>query len=292
MLYQTYRPRSPLSQFIEFLWLREGDHLPQSQSRLLPIGSMELVINLHEDRIPLFDRQSRAECGSTNGTMICGIHSEGYIISIDRKISVMGVHFKPGGSPSFLTLPAGELYNQRVGLDELWQGWAAELRDSFATRVRARLIEAPTPENRFLILEQFLLRVMQSPDHATVLQEHRHPVVDFALREFRRTPTPSVRAVIDQVGCSDRHFNQLFRDQVGLTPKLFCRVRRLRQLLYRIASKGQVGKEQIDWADLAFTCGYFDQAHLIHDFRSLTDCTPTEYLAQRGFHPCHVVLPN
>jgi AraC-like DNA-binding protein len=205
MIYHTtYRPRaasqipqgSPLSQFVEFLWFREGDHLPQSQS-----------------------------------------------------------------------------------LDELWQGRAAELRD--------RLIEAPTAESRFLILEQFLLRVMQSPDRATVLQEHRHPVVDFALREFRRSPTPSVSKVIDQVGCSARHFNQLFRDQVGLTPKLFCRVRRLRQVLYRIA-----GKSQVDWADIAFTCGYFDQAHLIHDFRSFADCTPTEYLAQRGFHPCHVVLPN
>lgn len=279
MFYETYQPQPPLSQFIEFFWMREGDNLSVAQTRLLPIGSMELVINLHEDRIPLFDPHNRAECGSTNGTMICGVHSEGYIISIDRKISVMGVHFKPGGSTSFLTLPARELYNQRVGLDELWQGRAAELRD--------RLIEAPTTENRFLILEQFLLRVMQLPDRATALQEHRHPVVDFALQEFRRSPTPTVRAVINQIGCSDRHFNQLFRDQVGLTPKLFCRVRRLRQVLYRIAGKGQ-----IDWADLAFTCGYFDQAHLISDFRSLTDCTPTEYLAQRGFHPCHVVLPN
>lgn len=277
--YTTYRPRSPLSQFVEFLWFREGDHLPQSQSRLLPIGSMELVINLHEDRIPLFDPQSRAECGSTNGTMICGTHSEGYIIRIDSKISVIGVHFKPGGSTPFLGLPARELYNQRVGLDELWQGRAAELRD--------RLIAAATLENRFLILEQFLLMMMHLPDRTTVLQNHRHPVVDFALREFRQVPIPSVSAVTNQIGCSARHFNQLFRDQVGLTPKLFCRVRRLRQVLYLLADK-----EHINWADLAFTCGYFDQAHLIHDFRSLTDCTPTEYLAQRGFHPCHVVLPK
>jgi AraC-like DNA-binding protein len=280
MIYHTtYRPRSPLSQFVEFLWLREGDHPSQFQSRLLPIGSMELVINLHEDRIPLFDRQSRAECGSTNGTMICGTHSEGYIIRTDSKISVMGVHFKPGGSTSFLGLPARELYNQRVGLDELWQGRAAELRD--------HLIEAPTPESRFLILEQSLLMVMHLSDHTTVLQKHRHPVVDFALRELRRSPIPSVSTVTNQIGCSARHFNQLFRDQVGLTPKLFCRVRRLRQVLYLIA-----GKEQVDWTDIASTCGYFDQAHFIHDFRSLAGCTPTEYLAQRGFHPCHVVLPD
>lgn len=75
MIYQTYIPPSPLSQFIEFFWLREGEHLSVAQTRLLPMGTMELVINLREDSIPLFDRY-RVQCGSTNGTMLCGTHSE------------------------------------------------------------------------------------------------------------------------------------------------------------------------------------------------------------------------
>jgi AraC-like DNA-binding protein len=271
MIYQTYVPRSPLKQFIEMLWLWEGSNLPKAQSRLLPIGSMELVINLHEDRIPLFDRHSRAERGSTNGTMICGAHSEDFIIDNHSKMSVMGVHFKPGGSASFFALPAGELHNQIISLDELWHCRAAELRH--------RLLAAPTLETRFLVLERFLLMMMQPID--------RHPVVDFALREFGRTPIPTVSTVTNQIGFSARYFNQLFRDRVGLTPKLFCRVQRLRQMLDLLA-----GKTQVDWTAIAFTCGYFDQAHLIHDFRTLTDCTPTEYLALRGFHPCLVNLPN
>lgn len=153
----------------------------------------------------------------------------------------------------------------------MWKGRAAELR--------ARLLEAPTLEARFLVLERFLLMVLQPLD--------QHPVVDFALREFEQSPLPTVGAVTEQIGFSARHFNQLFRDHVGLTPKLFCRVRRLRQVLYLLA-----GKERVDWMDIAFTCGYFDQAHFIHDFRMFADCTPTEYLAQRGFHPCHIVLPD
>jgi len=58
------------------------------------------------DRIPLFERYSRAERGSTNGTMLCGAHSEAFIIHNGHKVSVMGVHFKPGGSAAFF-LPAG-----------------------------------------------------------------------------------------------------------------------------------------------------------------------------------------
>ncbi|MBD3886080.1 AraC family transcriptional regulator [Phormidium tenue FACHB-886] len=271
MIYQTYQPRSPLSQFVEFLWVREGDSLLQSQSCLLPTGSMELVINLHEDRIPLFDRHTRAERGCTNGTRICGAHSEGFIISNDRKTFFMGVHFKLGGSAAFFTLPAGELHNHITSLEDLWKGHAAELRD--------RLLEAPTLAIRFLVLEQFLLTIMQPPK--------QHAAVDFALREFNRSPTPTIGAVMEQIGFSTRHFNQLFRDRVGLTPKLYCRVQRLQQVLSLLA-----GQTKIDWMDIAFACGYFDQAHLIHDFRTFADCTPTVYLAQRSFHPCHIVLPN
>jgi AraC-like DNA-binding protein len=269
MIYQTSQPRSPLSQFVELFWSREGENLPETQSRLLPIGSMELVINLHEDRIPLFDCSSRSQVGSTNGMMICGSHSESFIINNDSKISMMGVHFKPGGNAPFFALPAGELHNQQISLDEVWQGRAAELRD--------RLLESPTVASRFWVLEQFLLMVMEPPN--------RYAAVTIALQKFERYPTTRVSEVIDEIGFSPRHFNQLFRDRVGLTPKLFCRVRRLQQALDLIS-----GKDRVDWADVAIACGYFDQAHFIHDFRMFANCTPTEYLAQRGFHPCHVVL--
>lgn len=272
MIYHTYLPGWPLSQFVAFLWFREGYNVPKAQARLLPIGSMELVINLREDAIPLFDRQSRARRGSTRGSRICGVHSEGFIIDNDSEVCAIGVHFKPGGGAPFFALPAGELHNQIVSLDELWNRRAGELRD--------RLLEVATVETRFLVLERFLLSVMAQPPE-------RHPAVDFALREFGRSPAPAVGAVTDQIGISARHFSQLFRDEVGLTPKLFCRVQRLRQVLYLLA-----GKEHADWIDVALTCGYFDQAHFIHDFRTFAGCTPTAYLEQRGFHPCHVMLPN
>ncbi|NJO43701.1 MAG: AraC family transcriptional regulator [Cyanobacteria bacterium RU_5_0] len=279
MIYQTYQPRaasqipqgSPLSQFVEFLWYWEGDDLPKSRSCLLPIGSMELVIDLHEDKIPLFELYTQAQCGTTKGARVCGVHSKGFLIDKDQNCSVIGAHFKPGKSAAFFAIPAGELHNQIISLEELWSGSATELRD--------RLRSKPTIEARFLTLEQFLLSVMQPLDP--------YSVVDFALHTFERSPTALVSTVTDQIGFSTRHFNQIFRDRVGLTPKLYCRVRRLQHVLRLLK-----GKELIDWMDIAFTCGYFDQAHLIHDFRTFANCTPTEYVAKRGFHPCHVELSN
>ena len=269
MIYHTYQPRPPLSQFIKFLWFWKEDSLSKLQSCILPIGSMELVIDLNEDNIPLFELYSQIQCGSTKSVRICGAHSQGFIITKNQSCSVLGVHFKPGGSTAFFSIPAGELHNQIISLEELWKESAKELRE--------RLQSKPKIEERFQTLEQFLFRVMQPPD--------RHQAIDFALREFERSPASPVSTVINQVGLSNRHFNKLFRDRVGLTPKLYCRVRRFQQVLRLIE-----GKKQINWVDIAFTYGYFDQTHLIHDFRTFANCTPTGYVAKRGFLPFHLEL--
>ncbi len=184
---------------------------------------------------------------------------------------MIGVHFRPGGGAAFFDLPAGELHNEIIALDELWKSRTSELRD--------RLLQASTTETRFGVLEKFLMQMLRSPEY--------HPAVDFALEQFRQPEVHPISAIVDQTGFSTRHFNQLFRDQVGLTPKLFCRIQRLQQVLALLS-----GKSQADWVETVLICGYFEQAHFIHDFRAFADCTPTEYLAQRGFHPCHVVLPN
>jgi len=118
----------------------------------------------------------------------------------------------------------------------------------------------------------------------------RHAVVDFALREFgelpkagnARTPIPTVT---DQIGFSTRHFNQLFRDQVGLTQNCFVAFDACsKSLICWLAKRRWIGR-------YCFLLRLLDQAHLIHDFRAFADCTPTEYLAQRGFHPCMWCCP-
>ena len=89
----------------------------------------------------------------------------------------------------------------------------------------------------------------------------------------------------EQIGLSPRRFIQLFRQQVGLTPKSFCRVRRFQQALTTVH-----GTKQVDWTQVALDCGYYDQAHFIHDFQSFSGMTPSAYLAAATPHLNHVPL--
>jgi AraC-like DNA-binding protein len=109
--------------------------------------------------------------------------------------------------------------------------------------------------------------------------------VRYALDAFDRSHgVRPVGDVIQRIGLSPRRFGELFRSEVGLAPKAFCRIRRFSEVLKRIEPLTEV-----DWADVALSCGYFDQAHFNHDFRACAGLTPSAYLRDR-MSRTHVVV--
>jgi AraC-like DNA-binding protein len=273
MFFRHYKPAPPLSDFVDILWLYEGYTQPHAKERLLPTGTFDLVINLHEDQARIYDKDDHDQFRRLRGTLVCGAHSEFFVIDTAAQLAVLGVHFKAGGAFPFLKLPAGELHNLHVSLEDLWGAAANELRE--------RLLEARTAEAKFRVLEQALLAQAKLP-------LARHPAVNFALREFHCVPhARTIADVTGRSGLSARRFIQVFHEQVGLTPKLFCRVRRFQQVL-RLIHRAQ----QVDWADVALACGYFDQAHFIRDFQAFSGINPSTYLVQRSDHLNHVPLPD
>lgn len=270
MVYRTYMPRSPLSDFVELFWSYEGYNPPHAQERVIPTGTMQLIFNLREDEFRVYDRQGY-RFQSLGGCLLSGAHSKFVVIDTASQASTVGVHFKPGGAYPFLELPASELRDSDVPLDALWGAKAIELRD--------RLLEAETPEARFRILEQTLLaQVARPPAH--------HPAVALALNEFQSMPrTRTMKEISEHASLSRRRLIQLFREEVGLTPKLFCRIRRFQEVI-RLLERSQ----RVEWSDVALSCGYFDQAHFIHDFRAFSGVTPTTYLARQVEHLNHVPL--
>jgi AraC-like DNA-binding protein len=112
----------------------------------------------------------------------------------------------------------------------------------------------------------------------------RHPAVALALAEFDRG-APTVGQVMDRIGLSRRRIIQVFTEQVGLTPKLYCRIQRFQQALRRVHRR-----KTVDWVQVALDCGYYDQAHFVHDFQAFSGLNPSAYLQQQGDHLNHVPL--
>jgi AraC-like DNA-binding protein len=133
---------------------------------------------------------------------------------------------------------------------------------------------------RFLLMEKFLLRQLQQ-------SRALHRAVRYAVNAFEQTPSISVATVLKEIGLSERRFSRIFSEQIGLTPKLFQRVRRFQKTMASLPSRGD-----IDWAATAFANGYYDQAHFINDFRAFSSITPTDFLAQRIAQRNHLPLPS
>ncbi len=273
MIYRTYTPQPPLSDFVAFLWFCDGYTPLHRQERMLPSGIMELVISLHEETIHLYDQQGLTPVQSFHGSLIRGAQTEATVIDTAPQKTIIGVHFQPGGAFPFLGFPADELYNAHVSLETLWGANGNDLRE--------QLLEAVSPEAKFHLLEQALLK------QASIALKRR-PDMTFALETFQHASTPvTIANVADQVGLSQRHFIQVFKEQVGMTPKRYCRVRRFQEVL-RLINR----MESIDWVDVALACGYFDQAHFIHDFRAFSGLTPASYFAQRSNQLNHFPLSD
>ncbi len=258
--------------FVSLLWFCEGYIAPHAKDRLLPTGSMSLVMNLAEDRTRVYDTCDPGKMCEFGSSVLVGAHSQFFIIDTAEQFATAGVQFKPGGTFPFFKAPAGALANQHVSLDALWGRFAGELRE--------QVLEARTPAQKVRVLQQALLARL-----AKALAGHA--AVAFAVREIGNDPLLSVSEISGRVGLSRRRFTQLFQDQVGLSPKTFCRVRRFQRALDRVRAK----PASIDWADLALECGYYDQAHFIHDFGTFSGLTPSSYLARLpGTNGNHVPL--
>jgi AraC-like DNA-binding protein len=256
MNFRHRRPGLPLGDFVELLWLCDVDPLPWTQERLLPGGSVELVVDL---------------APTSHKAVMSGPHSRFFLLHTSQRRSLAGVHFKPGGAFAFLAVPLHELRDTVVPLDTLWGGVAGELRE--------RLADADTDDERFVTMEEILLGQGRN-------RMQRHPAVRYALREFMRVPcAQSVAQVAARVGLSQRRFTECFTNQVGLTPKVFYRLRRFQAAIRQVHRKGCT-----DWTGLALDCGYFDQAHFIHDFHAFSGLTPSAWDAQRISSINHVPI--
>ncbi len=249
----------PLSDFVDFLWLSQGYVQPHASERLLPTGRMDLVISLDES------------CGWR--AIASGARSTSMLLGTARPLTLIGVGFKPGGGFPFFPCPAGELQDSSTPLDALW--------GPTANSVREQLLEAVTPRERFAVLEAHLLECLRAGPR-------RHPAIQYALATFQSgSNTATIADIVEHTGLSARKLIELFRGQVGLTPKVFSRMCRFRRVLGRIGNTPDV-----DWAETALACGYFDQPHFIHDFRDFAGVSPAAYLRHRTANPNHVRVPD
>ena len=254
-----HSPAPPLNQYVELFWYYVDLFPDHDREHVLPDGTFELIINLQETPRKLFREVGTGGHDTFKRGWISGAQSKFLMIDALPRSSMIGVHFKPGGAAAFLGLPANEIAGCVVELDAIWGNTVWQWRD--------QLLTAKTSDKKFAVLEYLLLRRLAQS------RQHRNDAIGWALERYIAEPSvQTITSVSSRLGFSHKHFIELFRREAGLTPKLFCRIRRFQQALVEVQASAE-----IDWADVAYTCGYFDQSHFVHDFVEFSGLNPTAY---------------
>jgi AraC-like DNA-binding protein len=264
------KPKMPLAALVECLWYWEGAPGPHLQERLLPQAQAAMILNLRDEPIAIYEDNGGARQYGT--AVFSGARSNCFTIDCNQQERVVGVQFAPGGAFPFFLMPISALEDASFDMADLWgaqAGW-----------VRERVLAATTP----LAMLKTLATCME--ERLRLKTDPLHPAVLYMAGELDICDGPGrVRAVTEKIGMSQRRVAQLFHEQIGVSPKTFHRVRRFQHTLERLR-----GLRRVDWADLAVECGYYDQAHLSHDFRQIAGMTPSAYLTAATEHLNHVPL--
>lgn len=250
----TYREIAPcpaLRPWVECFWVKSVAPEPGApeRTRVVPDGSVDIIV----------------EASGSSG--IVGAMRRPKLIRHHAAIELVAVRFRPGGAEPFLRVPMHELADRRVSLDEIGL--------SGGDALAARVAEARTATEGARALEAGLCQHLDriGPPDATVSAAAR----SIAASGGRGR----IEDLTAELGVGRRRLGRLFDRHVGVTPKQLCRIVRIQRTLRRIDRARHQERRPApapDWVDLAVDCGFYDQAHLVREFRDLTGTTPTGWL--------------
>ena len=227
---------------------------------IIPDGCSEIVLNLGD----AFVRHTGAGSHRQPRSLVAGQITRAITIQPSGRVNVWGIRFQPWAAAPLLGFSGAEMQDCLTTIDDVAPRLGAELHaaaDASAPALqRDRIVDAVT---------RHLARARpvdaRLPRLAAYVAERREPL--------------TVRAAARETGLGVRRVQQLFRDDVGLTPKQLQRITRFQRAL----ALGRA-HSRLTWSAIASRAGYHDQAHLIHESRAIAGCTPAELFGGDGPH--------
>lgn len=255
MRYAEHAPPEALAPFLHCLWTFEDDGPPAGPQRIVPDGRCELVVHFGA---PYREKGAEAPQGRV---VFAGQLTRPLWLEPTGASGVVGARFHPAAARAFLDMAMDRATDQRLELARLWPAEARAL-------VR-EVDESPDLEGRVQAVAAFVARRVAGSAVDCILER-----CVAALQQSRGTLP--VQAAAEVAGIGRRSLERRFLDGVGVSPALLANIFRFRSVFEAIERDSAR-----PWTDAAMAAGYFDQSHLIRDFRRFVGCTPTEFAAAR-----------
>lgn len=259
-----FRSREPdglLRRFVASIWYARGT-IDYRRERIAPTGSTVAVFVLGDPIVQTANDGHGEAFFATTG-FLAGPHDRPVVNEPRGETYAVGIVTTPVGCEALFGVLPAQIRGRVVDLEQTWY-------DARALRRQIKLLDDP----------DLLLATL-----AENLAPRRRPEESLdrcarAVALLESEPTRRIGEIADEVGWSHGHLDREFTRVVGLSPRALARLLRMRRLLDQI----DVHRD-VHWTELAIDLGWYDQSHLIRDFKRHTGVTPTQYVAaQRSFY--------
>lgn len=241
---QTRQPHVALRRYVARYVGYRLDGYPAGVHRGLPTTLLTFIVQLDQPR-----------------AFVAGLRTSAVLLPHRGFHHGIAIELTLRGARALLGAPAGALTEQVAELSDLVGPQAHDLSE--------RLAACGSWEPRFALLDRVLLSMLKT-------KREPHPEIVRACELLTvQVDGLSVEALAQHAGFSRRHFSEVFQREVGLPPRQLRRVVRFERSRYLLRSPQRRSLSQI-----AVDSGYFDHAHLLHEWRALAGCRPDQWLAE------------
>ncbi|MBC7898959.1 MAG: AraC family transcriptional regulator [Saprospiraceae bacterium] len=258
MKYSEMVPSPHLAHFVKCFWSLEQSKfaVADTPELIVPDGCVEIVFNL-ADRYQRFHSDSSVEIQPAS--IIAGQMNKSVLIRPTGNVNLFGIRFQPAGAYPFFDFPLYELNGRIEGIDAVL--------GAAGTVVEEKINEANSFAERVEAFEILLTnRLTGNKKIDTILNR----AVAMICRNQGTIPVDSVARIS---GISERGLERKFKQKAGLSPKLFSRIVRFQNVL-KFLKNNKTGNV----SDTALSFGYFDQSHMIHEFKEFSGKSPNAFI--------------
>lgn len=267
MFYTELPPHPSLAHLVRCIWVFDaggasGDGA--DTQRIVPDGHPELVLH-YGDR---FAEISDDNVATTQSRLVfAGQISRPLVLRPGANAGVIGVRFHPAGARTLLGMAMTANTDVRLDLTSVWSRDSEHLLDEVHCAADAFA--------RVRVVEKFLRqRLSQSRVATDAAVAHCVNLLQRAQSAQGASASLTIDDLATQSGLSSRQLERRFLHEVGIPPRLLASIFRFRRLFDAVeqeeASPGR-------WAGAAFAAGYFDQAHMIRDFKRFAGQPPQAF---------------
>jgi AraC-like DNA-binding protein len=257
MDYNISKPSMFLSQYVKQYWSLESC-MPTGKEhiqRIVPNGLFEMI----------FYFGNRPETTDPNKPINDNVILTGQLkyyhdLKVTGNLSLFAIYFLPHGLSMFLDIPIREIFNYSIPLRLIIKDKVNQLEDDLSM--------AETFEQRIVIAENFLISQIQKNE-----KKYKYDRIRNVINYINQAKgILDIEELASKTFLSRKQFERTFSDFIGTSPKQFLKIVRFQNAIYEKSKN-----TELNLTEIAHKCGYFDQSHMISDFKALSGITPKDY---------------